>query len=581
MTAKPRARLAIAVLGLFLVAAGMLAMGLTLVSVETMQGIAGGIRKPADVTPQRVMRFRQVAWVFGAAGLAAGASVIRGRRRVLVAVQRFQEEVLDWVRSIPARSWGGRLFLLVVVPASLLRIMLLQRSVAYDEAYSFVNFASRSWYLAISDYNSPNNHLLNTLLMCVCRYWGGQNEALWRIPTLLFGIVLVIGIYRWAVAWGDRWTALVTATLAGCSPLLISYSVDARGYTLVALFAILLDHSLGRIHNGAGRAALYWFLAWTSLVCGFFAIPVMLYPAAGILGWFSMAPVWEANSAARVCWKDRLLQVALLVGLASITVLVLYAPGYVFRGTQVFANRQFDRLPVPQFLTQCWANLVTSWRYWNSGPLLWWSGVPLAGAGLIWRFRNRARLLRFGFPFVAVLVIMACQGVVPPPRVLLFLAPWWYLLVAWGWRWLVRQMRIGRWIFYAGPLGVAVATCLFPMTLRSGYLKTDVYVSIPAAVKTVGAALKQTPGRHRLLVPVPCDLPARYYILQQGLQLPINGIPQPGETIWVLGPREKQAAFTLRNSTVRLEDWEERLGTWRVFTSLPTVDVLRFDQPVR
>ena len=581
MTAKSRARLTLVVLGLFLVAAGMVAMGLTWVSVETMQDMAGGIRKPADVTPQRVMRFRQVAWVLAAAGLAGGVVVIRMRQRVSAAGQQFREDVLVWVKSIPAWSWGCRLVLLVVVPASLLRLMLLQRPVTYDEAYSYVNFASRSWYLAISDYNSPNNHLLNTLLMCVCRYWGGQNEVLLRIPTFLVGILLVIWIYRWAVAWSDRWTALLTAALAGCSPLLINYSVAARGYTLVAFFAILLDHSLGRVHNGSARASLYWFLAWASLVLGFFAIPVMLYPAAGILGWFSMAPFWEANSAARTCWKDRLLKVALLVGLASVTVLVLYAPGYVFRGTQVFANRQFDRLPVPQFLTHCWANLVTSWRYWNSGPLLWWSGVPLAGAGLIWRLRNRARLLRFGFPFLSVLVIMACQGVVPPPRVLLFLAPWWYLLVAWGCRWLVRQMRVGRWIFYAGPLGLAAATCWFPMTLRAGYLKTDVYVSIPAAVNAVGAALKQTPGRHRLLVPVPCDLPARYYILQQRLQLPINGSPQPGETIWVLGPREKQAAFTLRNSTVRLEDWEERLGPWRVFTSLPTVDVLRFDQPVR
>ena len=581
MTAKPRARLAIAVLGLFLVAAGMVAMGLTWVSVETMQGIAGGIRKPADVTPQRVMRFRQVAWVFAAASLAAGAGVIRGRRRVLVAVQQFQEHVLDWVRSIPAWSWGFRLLLLVVVPASLLRIMLLQRSVAYDEAYSYVNFASRSWYLAISDYNSPNNHLLNTLLMCVGRYWGGQNEALWRIPTLLLGIVLVIGIYRWAVAWGDRWTALVTAALAGCSPLLISYSVDARGYTLVALFAILLDHSLGRIHNGSGRAALYWFLAWTSLVFGFFAIPVMLYPAAGILGWFSMAPLWEASSPATTRWRERLVQVALLVGLASITILVLYAPGYVFRGTQVFESSQFDRLPVHQLLPHGWDNLATSWRYWNSGPLLWWMGLPLAGLGLVWRLRDRARLLRFGFPFLSVLVIMACQGVVPPPRALLFLAPWWYLLVALGAKWLGRKMRAGRWIFYAGPVGLAVATFLFPMTLPQGYLKTDVYVSIPTAVKALGAALEQSPGKDRLLVPVPCDLPARYYILQQGLQLPINGTPQPGETIWVLGPRDKPAAFTLRNSTVRLEDWEERLGPCHVFSSLPTVDVLRFELPVR
>ncbi|MEE3372149.1 MAG: glycosyltransferase family 39 protein [Planctomycetota bacterium] len=581
MTAKPRARRLIVVLGLFLVGVGVVALGLAWVSVETMQGIAGGIRKPTDVTPQRVMRFRQVAWLLAAAGLVVGVGLIRGRQQVLAAVQQFQTAVLNWAKTMPSWSWGGRLLLLVVVPASLLRVMLLHRPVAYDEAYSYVNFASRSWYLAISDYNSPNNHLLNTLFMCVCRYWGGQSETLLRIPSLLIGVLLVIWIYRWATTWADRWTALVAAALAGCSPLLISYSVDARGYTAVAFFAVLLDHSLGRIHNGSARAALYWVLAWASLVLGFFAIPVMLYPAAGILGWFSMAPIWQANSPAGICWKERLLKVALLVGLASITVLALYAPGYVFRGTQAFENRQFDRLPLQQCLTLWWANLATGWRYWNSGPLLWWAGLPLAGAGLLWLLRDRARLFRFGFPFLSLLVIVACQGVVPPPRVLLFLAPWWYLLVAFGVRWLARRLKARRWIIYVGPVALALVTCLFPMTLQQGYLKTDVYVSIPEAVNAVGAVLEQTPGKDRLLVPVPCDLPARYYILQQGLQLPINGTPQPGETIWVLGPSEKQAAFTLRNSTVRLESWEERLGPWQVFTSLPTVDLLRFERPVR
>ena len=581
MITKPRASRLILVLGLFLLAAGVGALGLAWMSVETMQGIAGGIRKPTDVTPQRVIRFRQVAWLLAAAGLAAGGGVIRGRQRVLMAIQQFQSAFLNWAKTMPAWSWGGRLVLLVIVPASVLRLMLLRRPVAYDEAYSYVNFASRSWYLAISDYNSPNNHLLNTLFMCVCRYWGGQRETLFRIPALLIGILLVVLIYRWAVTWADRWTALVAATLAGCSPLLISYSVDARGYTLVVFFAVLLDHSLGRIHDGSSRAALYWVLAWASLVLGCFAIPVMLYPAAGILGWFSMAPWWQANSTAFICWKERLLKVALLTGLASITVLALYAPGYVFRGTQAFENRQFDRLPWQQLLTLGWANLATGWRYWNSGPLLWWAGLPLAGVGCLWRLRDRGRLFRFGFPFLSLLVIMVCQGVVPPPRVLLFLAPWWYLLVAFGVRWLARRVGGRRWILYGGPVGLAVVTCLFPMTLRQGYLKTDVYVSIPEAVKAVGAGLQQTPGKDRLLVPVPCDLPARYYILQQGLQLPINGIPQPGETIWILGPLGKQAAFTLRNSTVRLESWEERLGTWRVFTSLPTVDLLRFETPVR
>ena len=458
--------------------------------------------------------------------------------------------------------------------------MLLHRPVTYDEAYSYVNFASRSWYLAIADYNSPNNHLLNTLLMCVCRYWGGQNETLLRMPVLLVGIALVIWVYRWAAAWADRWTALLTAALAGCSPLLINYSVDARGYMLVAFFAILLDHSLGRLHHGTERAALYWGLAWASLVLGFYAIPVMLYPAVGMVGWFSLAPFVEANFRITMRWRTRLQEVALLVGCAAVTLLVLYAPCYVFRGTLAFENSQFDRLPIRQFVARSGVNLLAGWRHWNSGPLLGWIGLPLAGVGLVWRLRDRHRLLRFGFPFLAVLVIMTCQGVVPPPRVLLFLAPWWYLLVAWGVRWLWRRTRGAGWGLQACPVGLAIVAFFFP-TGPSGYLKTDLYVSIPSAVRALGRAVKETPGRDRLLVPVPCDLPARYYLLQQGLEIPINGVPQSGETIWILGPRHKPPAFTLRNSTVRLEDWEQRLGPWRRVVSLRTVDVLRFEKPVR
>ena len=86
------ARSAISVLGLLLIVAGLAALGLTWLSVETMQSMAGGIRQPADVTPQRVMRFRQVAWVLAGVGVVGGFVVIRARQRAASWGGRFAEE---------------------------------------------------------------------------------------------------------------------------------------------------------------------------------------------------------------------------------------------------------------------------------------------------------------------------------------------------------------------------------------------------------------------------------------------------------------------------------------------------------
>src|SRR5690606_35151262 len=61
-------------------------------------------------------------------------------------------------------SW---LVWLIVAVALGLRLAHINDPVAYDEAYTYLNFASRPWYEAIGDYNSTNNHLLNTLLMHV------------------------------------------------------------------------------------------------------------------------------------------------------------------------------------------------------------------------------------------------------------------------------------------------------------------------------------------------------------------------------------------------------------------------------
>ncbi|MAV36776.1 MAG: hypothetical protein CMJ59_15115 [Planctomycetaceae bacterium] len=558
------ARFVALVPSLLLGAAALIGLTLAVLPIESMRSLAGGIRQPADVTSERVLRFRQVV---GALALCAAAGCIFAvwlRRDVSAAGRSLWNQMAALLADRPAVRPALAVAALLVLPAGVLRCCYLWAPFAYDEAYSYVNFASRTWYLAISDYNSPNNHLLNTLLMCVCdRLWGQAEWAL-RLPVLVAGLALVVCVYRWSASWANRRTALLTASLVGCSPLLITYSVDARGYSFVALFAVLLDHSLARIETNSQRPAIDWFLAWASLVLGFYSIPVMIYPAVGIVGWFALAPLLGSAPLRRARCRKRIVELTLLGGATGVTVLLLYAPAYVFRGSLVLRNPQFGRLSVSQWVDRASVNLSTGWQDWTAGPLPWWIWLAVAIPGFLWMARDRGRLLRFGFPIVSLLAVMACQGVVPPPRVFLFLAPWWYLLVALGVDWFCRRSARPERVAVACVVGLTVLIGVYASRRPVLFLRLDreLYLSVPSGVREVRRRTDSTPGADRLLVPVPCDLPSRFYILKEGFTVPINGVPKPGETVWLFALRGSAPEVTLRNSTVRLEDWQTRLAPW-------------------
>ena len=61
----------------------------------------------------------------------------------------------------PKNLWLGGILLCGLI----LRVGSLNDPISYDEAYNAVEFASRSWWAAISDYSLPNNHIFHTLLV--------------------------------------------------------------------------------------------------------------------------------------------------------------------------------------------------------------------------------------------------------------------------------------------------------------------------------------------------------------------------------------------------------------------------------
>jgi hypothetical protein len=181
------------------------------------------------------------------------------------------------------------------------------------------------------------------------------------------------------------------------------------------------------------------------------------------------------------------------------------------------------------------------------------------------------------------LTLNVLQRVAPPPRIFLPLAPWLFLLAAEGvvtaWRW-----GAGR-IVPIPPsecprLRIVLAATLLIVGANE-FLRRPVpffpqertnYVSIPEVVSRLQAEATARPEeRHLLLAPLPCDLPAIFYLERGGLRMPVNVRPAPGDRVWLIARREESVEEVLRSDLIRCGDLVPDLAPWRQVAEFATL----------
>ena len=172
----------------------------------------------------------------------------------------------------------------------------------------------------------------------------------------------------------DDETALIAAGFVAVSHPLIAYSANARGYTLVALFAVVGFLAATRLSEVPSLSG------WSVLVCasilGFFTLPVMLYGYAVISFWLIASATKE---------RRRPLLYELVVASAVVAVLqrpVLYLPSAVRCGISNIISNQFVRpLALLDFLgglAQVLAGELVGYRPGGLPPA---AGMAMAAAG--------------------------------------------------------------------------------------------------------------------------------------------------------------------------------------------------------
>lgn len=247
---------------------------------------------------------------------------------------------MDGSRVVPDVEPDGPFFVpglaLIGLFALAVRVMHLDIPLRYDEAVTWLEFASGSWTHAATWYSTPNNHILHTLAVKASTALFGSDPWAIRLPALLAGSALPVAVGWTAARLLDARVGLLAAALVATSPVLVEYSVNARGYALLALSVVLLVGVTDQLLRNATRDR---WIAWVGLgVLGFYTVPLMVIPWTGLWLWL-LFDVVDVEGP----WQFRVLRLRPLALASAATLafaVVLYAPVVMRNGADaLLANR--------------------------------------------------------------------------------------------------------------------------------------------------------------------------------------------------------------------------------------------------
>lgn len=332
------------------------------------------------------------------------------------------------------------------------RIGLAFLPVSYDEAISYVWFASRGLFDAVSDYTIANNHVAQTAGMWLTSSLFGADAFTIRLTALLHGLLVLPLSFVAGTRLANARVGAISAMLAAVLPPLLEYSAQGRGYAMASAWLLVGLAALSREEACRSRPSLavaaiaFSLAAWSTPAAAFGVVVVGL--------WF-LADAWPSG------WRRALARLVALAAVTATMTLVLFAPVMARSGASaLFDNRTVQTLSLSVWLRalplrldrilECWVGLLPA-------------GVQLTCLGLVVSLlvlgRDLARLRALLLSFVVgVFGLLLLQRVAPESRVLSYLAVFAALLLGAGLVAVAQRLhpRLATHVVSIGALATAV-----------------------------------------------------------------------------------------------------------------------------
>ncbi|MGZ6515879.1 MAG: glycosyltransferase family 39 protein [Actinomycetota bacterium] len=428
---------------------------------------------------------------------------------------RVLEEALTSARE---RLAPKAALVLVTLIGAAFRLVYISQPMRYDEAATWLYYSSKWVLYALVSYTYPNNHIFHTLLVGVSTSIFGNHPWAIRLPAFLAGVAMIPLTYFAARRYGET-TGLVAAAFVASSSVLIEFSTNARGYTIVASIFLGLIALMPSLMRGEARA-WKWFAILSAL--GFFTIPTMLFP-------FGIVVCWIAFSIARTTDADRAaLARRLLQGLLFTTGLLfaLYLPAILWSGPHaVFANRFVTPQPWDAFARTIGDSLRSTWLGWNRGL-----GETATITLVFFAFLGVVRE-KMGLPIAAVTWCFALLVVgrwVPFHRVWTFLIPLYWIAAAAG---IATLARRSKWLV---PVAIVLCLAIGGSVLASGSVVRSTETGIFPDAERVALALRALGPQDRVIASPRTDAPLLYYARLHGEQIVFGPTRAVGAKMFVV-----------------------------------------------
>lgn len=291
-----------------------------------------------------------------------------------------------------------------------------------DEAFSYVHFASKGFFVSALYYPNPNNHIFFNLISSFFDVFIPNKIWVMRLPSFLSFLFLQILIFRFFLLKSSFSVALLAVLFFALLSPVQAYAIMGRGYILQMLFLWLSVHFLVKtLQNNFQKIDkfLFVFFSWAA----FYTIPTFLYYFLALV-MASLVLVLPNFTKIYVLCKLYFLTF-LLVTITYLPILLLNGKENMFSESwQAFAKQEFAERKYDYF-----TNFGDFWIGIENTYFIFW-GVFLAFLFIFLsqKKKDTKAILLVSMPFW-VFLIMFLQQTIIPERVWIGLAISWAVVV--------------------------------------------------------------------------------------------------------------------------------------------------------
>jgi len=389
------------------------------------------------------------------------------------------KEILQGFCALRITRWERATLVCLVCLAVLPRVAFLMAPLYHDEAYTVVTFAGAPLNEALSDYHHPNNHIFHTLLVHLALKLYDPVRMIappWvvRFPAFLAGVLLVLLVYFFTRRLYGSQAAFIAGCAAAGMPAMISFSVIARGYSLMMFFTLLILVIADYVRRR--RNIIGWGLLVLFSALGFYTIPIFICSYGVMLAWFLLS-LWARREHEEYRSPWELLKWLVISGIATaLLTTLLYMPVILrYHGPGIILHPTSEAVAWAELfdvILSRFSDIVQEWLFDLPPFMGYLAGVGLALAIILpsenGRYANPFKETagkRFSPQLLILATTAAMAGLIVVlrpnlyPRFVSFLIPLIIIWVSAGWFLLIQLIE--RALHSPGVLTWAIAILVF------------------------------------------------------------------------------------------------------------------------